>query len=86
MHDFMLTPMPDDAIVFWNGPLLPVAVLVFALAASLLTAIFWPKARRARQQHRIRHLPPPPVRIVKEPELKLPRRDDPDRLPPAAVG
>lgn len=86
MHGFMPTPMPNDATVFWDGPVLPAAVLTFVLATGLLTAIFWTRIRRARRKHRIRRLPPPPVRIVKEPELKLPRRDDPNRLPPAAAG
>jgi hypothetical protein len=32
------------------------------------------QAERRDLQDRIRHLPPPPVKAVKEPELKLPRR------------
>lgn len=86
MHGLMRIPTLDDFKVFLNGPLTPVAALVLALAASLLIAICWPQLRRARERRRIRRLPPPPVRIVKEPDLKIPRRSDPDRSPPAAVG
>ena len=62
------------------------ALLLLALAvAVIIVVIARPRLRRARRERFIRNLPPPPVRVVKEVELKLPRRNDVDEPPPAAT-
>lgn len=84
----MLSPMetilPHRLAALW-ADLPPAAVLLIALlAATGLAVLSSPWRGRRRERRRIRRLPPPPPpRIVKEPELKLPRRSTADRTPTA---
>ncbi len=77
----MRTTSPEELASLFSDTPLVAALLVILVGASLVVAVAWPFVRKARMKQRIRHFPPPPVRVVKEPELKLPRRRSVDQPP-----
>jgi hypothetical protein len=80
----MSAQLPDDiGTGLSDSPVLAALVLI-VIGASVIAAVGWPYIRQARIRRRIRNLPPPPVRVVREPELRLPRRRSGSGPPDAA--
>ncbi len=69
----------------WHNLPMAAVVLLAVLALVLIAIVIRPRIQRARQTRYIRNLPPPPVRVVKEVELKLPRRNEGDQTPPSGI-
>ena len=70
----MRTPPLAGIAAMWDGLPLVARLLLLALAAAILVLLALPLVHRHRLQRRIRRLPPPVVKVVVEPELRLPRR------------